>query len=94
MDPKKVFGEAAKTYKKQQSGGSVLSPLSPEAVSGMPHSSGTELQIEATQFSGGKKRSVKKSHHKKSHHKKSHHKKSHHKKSHHKKSHKKSHKRH
>ena len=64
MDPKKVFGEAAKTFKKQsdkQSGGSVLSPLSPAAVSGMSHSSGTEVQLTATQFSGGKKRSTKRS---------------------------------
>jgi len=65
MDPKKVFGEAAKTFKKQ-SGGSAPSPLSPEAVSGMQHSGGTALQMKAAQYSGGKKRSVKKSH-KKSH---------------------------
>ena len=61
MDPKKVFGEAAKTFKKQstkQSGG--LPALSPDAVSGMS-SSGTGLQIQATQFSGGAKRSTKRS---------------------------------
>jgi len=55
MDPKKVFGEAAKTFKKQgtkQSGG--LSALSPEAVVSGMSSSGTGLQIQATQFSGGK----------------------------------------
>jgi hypothetical protein len=66
MDPKKVFGEAAKTFKKQstkqstkQSGG--LSALSPEAVVSGMSSSGTGLQIQATQFSGGAKRSAKKS---------------------------------
>ena len=53
MDPKIVFGEAAKTFKKQ-SGGSALSPLSPEAVSGMQHSGGTALQMKAAQYSGGK----------------------------------------
>ena len=60
MDPKKVFGEAAKTFKKQstkQSGG--LAALSPEPVSGMPVSSGTGLQLLATTYSGGKKRSAK-----------------------------------
>jgi len=70
MDPKKVFGEAAKTFKKQStkqstkhSGGSALGgDLSPEAVSGLPRSSGTNLQMTATQFSGGaKKRSAKRS---------------------------------
>ena len=66
MDPKKVFGEAAKTFKKQgtkqstkQSGG--LATLSPEPVSGMPDSSGTGLQILATTYSGGAKRSAKRS---------------------------------
>jgi hypothetical protein len=66
MDPKKVFGEAAKTFKKQStkhSGGSALGgDLSPEAVSGLPISSGTNLQMTATQYSGGaKKRSAKRS---------------------------------
>ena len=37
-------------------GGAALGgELNPEAVSGMTHSSGTALQIQATQFSGGKK---------------------------------------
>jgi hypothetical protein len=60
MDPKKVFGEAAKTFKKQgtkQSGG--LPDLSPEAVVPGMSSSGTDLQILATTYSGGKKRSAK-----------------------------------
>ena len=54
MDPKKVFGEAAKTFKKspKQRGGSA--PLGSSPVAGMS-SSGTGLQIKATQFSGGKK---------------------------------------
>jgi hypothetical protein len=64
MDPKKVFGEAAKTFKKQgtkqstkQSGG--LSALNPEAVDPGMSSSGTEIQIVATKYSGGAKRSAK-----------------------------------
>ena len=55
MNNKLIFAAAKKTYKqspKQIGGG--LSALSPEAVSGMS-SSGTGLQIKATQFSGGKK---------------------------------------
>jgi hypothetical protein len=64
MDPKKVFGEAAKTFKKQgakHSGGSALGgDLSPEAVSGFS-SSGIDLDTHvATQY-GGKKRSTKRS---------------------------------
>jgi len=54
MNNKLIFAAAKKTYKQspKQIGG--LSALSPEAVSGMS-SSGTGLQIKATQFSGGKK---------------------------------------
>jgi len=54
MNNKLIFAAAKKTYKSipKQIGG--LSALSPEAVSGMS-SSGTGLQIKATQFSGGKK---------------------------------------
>ena len=68
MDPKKVFGEAAKTFKKQstkqstkQSGGSALGgDLSPDAVSRLS-SSGIDLDTHvATQY-GGKKRSTKRS---------------------------------
>ena len=60
MDPKKVFGEAAKTYKKKQSGGQALGgELQPEsftANSKFP-STGTNLQLTATQYStGGSKR--------------------------------------
>jgi hypothetical protein len=58
MDPKKVFGEAAKTFKKQkQSGGDALGgSLSPsDDVPSGGSSSGTALQVQATQFSGGKK---------------------------------------
>jgi len=60
MDPKKIFGEAAKTYKKKQSGGQALGgELNPEsfvANSKFP-STGTNLQLTATQYStGGSKR--------------------------------------
>ena len=58
MKNKAVFGAAAKTFKKQ-SGGSALTPSSVEAE-GMRHSSGTELQMKANLYSGGKKRSGKK----------------------------------
>ena len=54
MDPKKVFGEAAKTFKKQSGGSALGGELSPESVHGMPHSSGSALQMKATQYSGGK----------------------------------------
>jgi len=40
---------------KGQSGGSAPSALTPDSVSGGGHSSGTALQLQATQFSGGKK---------------------------------------
>ena len=57
MAPKKVFGEAAKTFKKQkQSGGEALGgSLSPSGVPSGGSTSGTALQVQATQFSGGKK---------------------------------------
>ena len=57
MDPKKVFGEAAKTFKKhsaKHSGGSALSPAtSPEPVLGLA-SSGIDLDTQlAPQYGGG-----------------------------------------
>lgn len=57
MDNKKVFGEAAKTFKKQkQSGGDALGgSLSPSEVPSGGSTSGTALQVQATEFSGGKK---------------------------------------
>ena len=57
MDHKLIFTEARKTYKKGQSGGGALGgALNPESVApGMSSSGGAALQIEATQFSGGKK---------------------------------------
>ena len=59
MDPKKVFGEAAKTFKKQsakQSGGDALGgELSPSGVPSGGSTSGAALQVQATTFSGGKK---------------------------------------
>lgn len=62
MDPKKVFGEAAKTYKHKQLGGSALGgDLSPEHVHGM-RSSGVDLDTQvATQYGGKKSRKSKKS---------------------------------
>jgi len=58
MDNKLIFTEARKTYKKGQSGGSALGgALSPESVApGMSSSGGAALQLEATQYSGGKSR--------------------------------------
>jgi len=51
-----VLKKAKASYKKQQHGGSALGgSLSPTAVSGMSKSSGTALQIQTTQFGGGKK---------------------------------------
>jgi hypothetical protein len=53
-----VLKKAKASYKKQQHqhGGSALGgSLSPMAVSGMSKSSGTALQIDATQVGGGKK---------------------------------------
>jgi len=57
MDNKLIFAEAKKTYKKGQSGGAALGgDLSPELISGIHHTSGgAALQLEATQYSGGKK---------------------------------------
>lgn len=58
MDHKLIFTEARKTYKKGQSGGGALGgELSPETISGIKHTSGgAALQLEATQYSGGKSR--------------------------------------
>jgi hypothetical protein len=58
MDHKLIFIEARKTYKKGQSGGGALGgALNPEPISGIHHTSGgAALQLEATQFSGGKSR--------------------------------------
>jgi hypothetical protein len=58
MDHKLIFTEARKTYKKGQSGGGALGgALNPEPISGIHHTSGgAALQIEATQYSGGKSR--------------------------------------
>jgi hypothetical protein len=63
MDNKLIFTEARKTYKKGQSGGAALGgDLSPEPISGIQHTSGgAALQMEATQYSGGKSRRVKRS---------------------------------
>ena len=54
MDPKKVFGEAAKTFKKspKQRGG--LAALGSSPVSGM-HSSGVDLDTQVATQHGGKK---------------------------------------
>ena len=56
MDPKKVFGEAAKTYKKKQSGGMEAlgsSPFTadPKLASMVPTDLNTKV---ATKYSGGK----------------------------------------
>jgi hypothetical protein len=58
MDNKLIFTEARKTYKKGQSGGTALGgDLSPEPISGIHHTSGgAALQMEVTQYSGGKSR--------------------------------------
>lgn len=65
-----LLKKAKGSYKKEKHGGSLvvlpmlggskgqsggLGALSPDSVSGMSHSSGTALQQQATQFSGGKK---------------------------------------
>jgi hypothetical protein len=63
MDPKKVFGEAAKTFKKhsaKHSGGSALGDLNPEPVFGLA-SSGIDLDTQVATQHGGKKRSTKRS---------------------------------
>jgi hypothetical protein len=54
----KLAALAKKTWKKGQSGGSALGgALSPESVApGMSSSGGAALQLEATQYSGGKSR--------------------------------------
>jgi len=66
MDPKKVFGEAAKTYKKKQSGGT-LPQLNPEPISGIKGDSGTGVQMTARLYSGGSKRRGSKRHGSKRH---------------------------
>jgi len=57
MDPKKVFAEAAKTFKKQ-SGGSALSSLNPSPFHSSPNYASmvpTDLDTQVvTQYSGGK----------------------------------------
>jgi hypothetical protein len=53
-----VLKKAKVSYKKhrpQHGGGALGGSLSPTAVAGMSKSSGTDLQVQATQFSGGKK---------------------------------------
>ena len=70
MGLRDILVKAKASYKKEKHGGSLvvlpmlggskgqsggLSALSPDAVSGGGHSSGTALQLQATQFSGGKK---------------------------------------
>lgn len=67
IDPKKMFREAAKTYKHKQLGGSALGgDLSPEHVHGM-RSSSVDLDTQvATQYGGKKSRKSKKSKSKKS----------------------------
>jgi hypothetical protein len=56
MSLMEILKKAKASYKKHQHGGSALGgSLSPTAVSGMSRSSGTALQMQATQFSGGKK---------------------------------------
>jgi hypothetical protein len=55
---KNMFGEAAKAYKKQAGGsalGGDLSPTDFKADPKFPTSGGAALQVEATQYSGGKK---------------------------------------
>ena len=71
MGLRDILVKAKASYKKEKHGGSLvilpmlggskggqsggLSALTPEAVSGMNHSSGTALQMKAAQISGGKK---------------------------------------
>jgi len=59
IDSKKMFGEAAKTYKKQAGGSALGGDLSPTDFKANPNlpTSGSALQIDATQYStgGGKK---------------------------------------
>jgi hypothetical protein len=53
-----VLKKAKVSYKKhkpQHGGGALGGSLSPTDVTGMSKSSGTDLQVQATQFSGGKK---------------------------------------
>ena len=61
MDPKKVFGEAAKTYKKQSGGSALGGSLSPTPISGITETSGAGLQLDATMYSGGKRSASKRS---------------------------------
>ena len=60
MEPKKVFGEAAKTFKKHSAKHSGGSALSPEPVIGLA-SSGIDLDTQVDTQHGGKKRSTKRS---------------------------------
>ena len=53
MDPKKVFGEAAKTFKKQSGGEAMGGTLAPRSISGIKGDSGTGLQLKANLYSGG-----------------------------------------
>ena len=57
IDSKKMFGEAAKTYKKQAGGSALGGDLSPTDFKANPNlpTSGSAIQIDATQYSGGKK---------------------------------------
>ena len=58
MDPKKVFGEAAKTFKKQSGGTALGGELSPSSFHSSPKYASmvpTDLNTQvATQYSGGK----------------------------------------
>ena len=58
MDPKKVFGEAAKTFKKQSGGAAMGGELQPESFVANPEfpSTGTGVQMTARLYSGGSKR--------------------------------------
>ena len=82
-----IFGgeETEEQSAMAQTGGSAPAPLNPEDVSGMPNSSGTALQIQATQFSGGKKSKRRSGSHKRGHksHKRSHKRSGSHKRRHH-----------
>ena len=70
MDPKKVFGEAAKTFKKQSGGTALGGELSSSSFHSSPkHASmvPTDLNTQvATQYSGGKSKKSRKSRSRKS----------------------------